>query len=140
MGKVRFAEPIQDLRGKINTPKEHNGAIWVFRQKCYGVNGRGKPLLGPKEHYAMHRHEGKWSEKATNNRKSFGDLCAQAYDELKDPERKAYWEAEFAEQKAHPVRGKKVYKRLASFVVARLKEATVSEVSTSQSVSETYNA
>ena len=113
MGKVRFADPIQDLRGKINTPKEH---------------------------YAMHRHEGKWSEKATNNRKSFGDLCAQAYDELKDPERKAYWEAEFAEQKAHPVRGKKVYKRLASFVVARLKEATVSEVSTSQSVSETYNA
>ncbi len=52
MGKVRFADPIQDLRGKINTPKEHNGAIWVFRQKCYGVNGRGKPLLGPKEHYA----------------------------------------------------------------------------------------
>ena len=78
MGKVRFADPIQDLRGKINTPKEHNGAIWVFRQKCYGVNGRGKPLLGPKEHYAMHRHEGKWSEKATNNRKSFGDFCAQA--------------------------------------------------------------
>ena len=66
MGKVRFAEPIQDLRGKINTPKEHDGAIWVFRQKCYGVNGQGKPLLGPKEHYAMHRHEGKWSEKATN--------------------------------------------------------------------------
>ena len=32
MGKVRFADPIQDLRGKINTPKEHNGAIWVFRQ------------------------------------------------------------------------------------------------------------
>ena len=33
MGKVRFADPIQDLRGKINTPKEHNGAIWVFRQQ-----------------------------------------------------------------------------------------------------------
>ena len=49
MGKVRFADPIQDLRGKINTPKEHNGAIWVFRQysliiTSVAINFRQKPM------------------------------------------------------------------------------------------------
>ena len=70
----------------------------------------------------MHRHEGKWSQGATENRNRFADNLNQAYAELKDPERKAYWQSLFEEQFEHPKAGQKRYVRLSAFVAAKIKE------------------
>jgi len=120
MAHVQFVKPIEEFSGKINTPKEHDGAINVFRRKCFGVTKRGKKIMGPREGFVMHRHEGKWSVGAEANRAKFADLLKQAHSELRDPVRKAHWQALFEEQWEHP-NGKR-YKILSAFVVAKLKE------------------
>ena len=121
MARVKFASPVDDLQGKINTPHSKDGGICVFRQKCFGVTARGKKILGPKESYVMYRHEGEWSSGAKANRAQFGDLAKRAFAELQDPERKAYWQRLFEEQIEHPVAGEKQYKMLHTFVAARLR-------------------
>ena len=122
MAEVQFANPVDNLHGKINTPKSKDGAICVFRQKCYGVTSRGKKILGPKESYVMYKHQGKWSAGAEENRRRFAAILTQAHAELRDPERKAYWQGLFEEQFEHPEIGKKRYVMLSAFVAAKLKE------------------
>ena len=122
MAQVKLVKPVEEITGKINTPKAHDGGINVFRRKCFGTTKRGKKILGPKEVYIMHRHEGKWSAGATENRERFAELLKQAHAELKDPERKAYWQELFEEHWEHPTPGGKQYKMLSAFVVAKLKE------------------
>ena len=122
MRRTTYVNPIEELHGKLNTPKEHDGAIFICRRKCYGVTKKGQKILGPRESYAMHRHEGAWSQGATENRKRFAQSLNQAYAELQDPERKAYWQALFEEQFEHPKSGQKRYVRLQSFVAAKISE------------------
>ena len=122
MAHVKYVNPLEELHGKINTPKAKDGGICVFRQKCYGVTSKGKKILGPKESYVMHRHEGKWSTGATENRKRFGDLMKRAHAELRNPERKAYWQRLFEDQLEHPEIGQKRYVKMSAFVAAKLKE------------------
>ena len=58
MARVKYIDLIDDYRGKLNTPKVKDGAIIVFRQKCYGMKPNSEPRLGPRESYVIHRHEG----------------------------------------------------------------------------------
>ena len=122
MAHVQYLNPVEVLHGKLNTPKEKDGRIYVCRQKCYGVTSKGKQILGPKESYVIQRHQGKWSPAVEANRARFGDLLKRAHAELRDPERKAYWQGLFEEQFEHPVAGQKRYVKLSAFVAAKLAE------------------
>ena len=122
MARAKYVHPIEDFRGKLNTPKEHDGAMFISRRKCFGTTRRGKKIMGPKEGYTMYRHEGEWSAGAVVNRQRFAAILNQAYAELKDPERKAYWQERFEEQFEHPEPGKKRYVKLPAFVAAKIKE------------------
>ncbi len=121
MAHVTVSKPVDEINGKLNTPKAHDGSMYVFRRKCFGTTKRGKKIMGPRESYIMHRHEGKWSEGAVANRERFSALLKQAHAELKDPARKAYWQELFEEHWEHPTDGKR-YKILSAFVVAKLAE------------------
>ena len=121
MARVTYIDLIDDYRGKLNTPKAKDGVIIVFRQKCYGVKPGGEPRLGPRESFAMHRHEGAWSANVQASRAQFGSLLKQAHAELRDPERKAYWQGRLDAYHANKKLTEKEYKRLFTFVLAQLR-------------------
>ena len=122
MARVEYIDLVRNYRGKLNSPKYKDEAIIVFRQKCYGYNKKGEPIYGPKESYAMHRHEGKWSASAEANREQFGSLLKRAHAELRDPERKAYWQGQLDAYRESRKLNQPDYKRLFAFVAARLRE------------------
>ena len=122
MARVKYIDLLGDYRGKISTPKYKDEAIFVSRQKCYGKDKHGRPITGPRECYAIHRHEGKWPEGAVANRAQFGSVLKRAHAEVRDPERKAYWEQQLEEYRANKKVNEKDYKRLFAFVAAKLQQ------------------
>ena len=101
MSQTTYIAPVETFTGKISS---HNadGRITVSRRKCYGKDAKGRPIYGPGETYVYHRHEGKWSEGATNNRLLFQQVQTLAKQELSDPDRFAYWQPLFERQFKHP--------------------------------------
>ena len=97
MSQTTYIAPVETFTGKISS---HNadGRITVSRRKCYGKDAKGRPIYGPGETYVYHRHEGKWSEGATNNRLLFQQVQTLAKQELSDPDRLAYWQPLFERQ------------------------------------------
>ena len=120
MARVKYIDLLGDYRGKVCTPKYKDEAIFISRQKCYGKDKHGRPITGPRECYAIHRHEGKWPEGAAANRAQFGSVLKRAHAEVRDPERKAYWEQQLEEYRANKKVNEKDYKRLFAFVAAKL--------------------
>ena len=121
MAHVSYVKPIEELHGKLNTPKAKDGTMYVLRRKCLGVTKSGKKLFGPLESYTMQRHQGSWSAGAVENRKGFADLMKRAHAELRDPQRKAYWQEQLEEHWEHHEPGEKVYTKLSAFVASRLR-------------------
>ena len=89
MSQTTYIAPVKTFTGKISS---HNadGRITVSRRKCYGKDAKGRPIYGPSETYIYHRHEGKWSEGAQQNRALFQQAQLLAKEELNNPERIAY--------------------------------------------------
>ena len=94
MSKTTYIAPVETFTGKLSSHSV-DGRIIVSRRKCYGKDAKGVPIYGPAETYIYHRHEGKWSEGATNNRTRFREVQLLAKQELSDPERIAYWQPLF---------------------------------------------
>ena len=118
MSQTTFISPVENMTGKLSSTRD--GRVTVTRRKCYGRDAKGRPIYGPSETYIYHRHEGKWSEAATKNRKLFQQVQLLAKEELSSPERVAYWQSLFEEQFLHPKQGEKHYSTLRGFVIAQL--------------------
>ena len=118
MGQVKYTDPIKGIQGKLG--QASNGRIDVHRQKTFGFNSKGQPILGPQEVYFYHVHEGKWSEAATRNRELFRKTAAIAKQELADPVLLEQWKAAFQAQLEKPVKGKR-YVKLQTFVLAQIR-------------------
>jgi hypothetical protein len=126
MSQTTYIAPVETFTGKISS---HNadGRITVSRRKCYGKDAKGRPIYGPGETYVYHRHEGKWSEGATNNRLLFQQVQTLAKQELSDPDRLAYWQTLFERQFKHPQPNQKRYTTLRGFVIAQLHQQLKSQ-------------
>ena len=111
MSQTTYIAPVETFTGKISS---HNadGRITVSRRKCFGKDAKGRPIYGPGETYVYHRHEGKWSEAATNNRLLFQQVQTLAKHELSDPDRLAYWQPLFERQFKRPKPNQKRYTTL----------------------------
>ena len=119
MSKTTYMVPVENFTGKL-TSHEADGRITVSRRKCFGKDAKGVPFYGPSETYIYHRHEGKWSERATQNRTLFQQVQLLAKQELNNPERVAYWRPIFEKQFKYPKQGEKHYTTLRGFVIAQL--------------------
>ena len=119
MSKTTYIAPVETFTGKLSSHSV-DGRIIVSRRRCYGKDAKGVPIYGPAETYIYHRHEGKWSEGATNNRTRFREVQLLAKQELSDPERIAYWQPLFEKQFKHPKHGEKHYATLRGFVIAQI--------------------
>ena len=119
MAKTTYIAPVETFTGKLSS---HNadGRITVSRRKCYGKDAKGRPFYGPGETYIYHRHTGKWSEGAEQNRTLFQQVQLLAKQELSNPERVAYWQPLFEKQFKHPKQGEKHYATLRGFVIAQI--------------------
>ena len=118
MSQTTFISPVDNLTGKLSSTRD--GRVTVTRRKCYGRDAKGRPIYGPAETYIYHRHEGKWSEGAQQNRALFQQAQLLAKQELSDPVRVAYWQPIFEQQFLHPRQGEKHYSTLRGFVIAQL--------------------
>ena len=118
MSQTTFISPVDNLTGKLSSSPD--GRVTVTRRKCYGKDAKGRPIYGPSETYIYHRHEGKWSEGAQQNRALFQQAQLLAKQELSDPVRVAYWQPIFEQQFLHPKQGEKHYSTLRGFVIAQL--------------------
>ena len=119
MSQVTYMAPVEDVRGKITSNRGNNSVI-VTRRKCFGKNKNGTPILGPKELYTYRKHQGKWSDGATNNRQLFKVAQQQAIAEMNDPEQLAKWQTLFEEQLEKPQPNEKQYVKLQCFITAQL--------------------
>ena len=120
MSQTTFISPVDNLTGKLSSTPD--GRVTVTRRKCFGKDAQGRPIYGPNETYIYHRHEGKWSEGAQQNRALFQQAQLLAKQELSDPVRVAYWQPIFEQQFQHPKQGEKRYTTLRGFVIARMHE------------------
>ena len=118
MSQTTFIAPVDNLTGKLSSTRD--GRVTVTRRKCYGRDAKGRPIYGPAETYIYHRHEGKWSEGAQQNRALFQQAQLLAKEELSNPERVTYWQPLFEQQFLHPKQGEKHYATLRGFVIAQL--------------------
>ena len=84
------------------------------------IYAKGRPIYGPNETYVYNLHEGPWTEAVENNRQLFRRAQVLAREELKDPERLAYWQPLFDKQFKHPHSGQKHYATILGFVVAQI--------------------
>lgn len=119
MSQTTFIAPVETFTGKL-TGHSADGRITVSRRKCFGKDSKGRPFYGPAETYIYHRHEGKWSEGATQNRNLFQQVQNIAKQELSDPDRLAYWKPLFERQFRHPKQNEKHYTTLRGFVIAQI--------------------
>ena len=118
MSQTTFISPVENITGKLTSTPD--GRVTVTRRKCYGKDAKGRPIYGPSETYIYHRHEGKWSEGAQQNRALFQQAQLRAKEELNDPERIAYWQPLFEQQFKHPKDGEKHYSTLRGFIIAQM--------------------
>jgi hypothetical protein len=119
MAKVKYSSPVESMTGKLSARKS-SGRVYVNRRKCYGTDAKGRPIYGPNETYVYNLHEGPWTEAVENNRQLFRRAQVLAREELKDPERLAYWQPLFDKQFKHPHSGQKHYATILGFVVAQI--------------------
>jgi hypothetical protein len=119
MSQVTYMAPVDEVRGKL-TNNRGNTSFIVTRRKCFGKTKNGTPILGPKEMYTYRKHQGKWSDGATNNRQLFKLAQQQAIAEIRDPERLAKWQTLFEEQLNHPKSNEKQYIKLQCYIAAQL--------------------
>ena len=118
MSQTTFISPVENMTGKLSSTPD--GRVTVTRRKCYGKDAKGRGIYGPSETYIYHRHEGKWSEGAQQNRALFQQAQLLAKQELSDPVRVAYWQPLFEQQFKHPKDGEKHYATLRGFVIAQM--------------------
>lgn len=127
MAQVTYIDPIATLKGRLG--KRSQGRVDVHRQKTYGYDSNGNPIVGPNESYIYHIHEGEWSEGAVKNRDLFRQAQNQAKQELADPVLAAQWQQAFEHQLNHPQNTpaspqsnptRKPYVTLKGFVVAQI--------------------
>ena len=119
MSKTTFIAPVETFTGKL-TGHSADGRIIVSRRKCFGKDSKGRPFYGPSETYIYHRHEGKWSEGAIQNRNLFTQAQNIAKQELSNPDRLAHWKPLFEQQFRHPKQNEKHYTTLRGFVIAQI--------------------
>ena len=119
MSKTTYMAPVETFTGKLSSHSA-DGRITVSRRKCYGKDAKGRPFYGPGETYIYHIHQGKWSEGAELNRTLFQQVQEIVKQELRDPDRLAYWQPLFEEQRNKPKQGEKRYGTLRGFVIAQI--------------------
>ena len=139
MAKVKYSDPVDSLSGKLSA-HQSNGRVYVSRRKCFGYDAKGRPIYGPNEHFVYTIHEGEWPQGIVNNRQLFRQAQLLAREELRNPERLAYWQPLFDKQFRHPKQGEKHYSTILGFVVAQIlaelksaKQATATETTTTKS-------
>lgn len=118
MGRIKYEDPIKSVHGRLG--QVSNGRVDVHRQKTFGIDADGKPILGPQEVYFYHLHEGKWSEGATRNRDFLKEVNIVAKQELADSQLAQQWKEAFQTQLKHPVEGQKRYVKFYQFVIAQI--------------------
>ena len=119
MSQTTFIAPVETIRGKL-TSHRADDRVLVNRRKCFGKDAKGRPYYGPSETYIYHIHQGKWSEGAEQNRTLFQQVQEIVKQELSDPDRLAYWQPLFEEQRANPKQGEKRYGTLRGFVIVQI--------------------
>ena len=119
MAKTQYANPVETITGMLSA-RRATGRVYVSRRKYYGKDAKGRPIYGPNETYVYTLHEGPWSEATVNNRELFRQAQLLAREELKNPERLAYWQPQFEQQFKHPKQGEKHYSTILGFVVAHV--------------------
>ena len=119
MSQTTFIAPVETIRGKL-TSHRADDRVLVNRRKCFGKDAKGRPYYGPSETYIYHIHQGKWSKGAEQNRTLFQQVQEIVKQELSDPDRLAYWQPLFEEQRAKPKQGEKRYGTLRGFVIAQI--------------------
>lgn len=119
MAKVNYSTPVESMSGKLST-RQANGRVIVNRRKCFGYDAKGCPFYGPNETYVFHINKGDWHPTIVNNRQLFRQAQLLAREELKDPDRLAYWQPLFQKQFKRPLPGEKRYATILGFVVAHI--------------------
>ena len=119
MSQTTFIAPVETIRGKL-TSHRADDRVLVNRRKCFGKDAKGRPYYGPSETYIYHIHQGKWSEGAEQNRTLFQQVQEIVKQELSDPDRLAYWQPLFEQQREKPKQGEKHYGTLRGFVIAQI--------------------
>ena len=119
MSQTTFIAPVETIRGKL-TSHRADDRVLVNRRKCFGKDAKGRPYYGPSETYIYHIHQGKWSEGAEQNRTLFQQVQEIVKQELSDPDRLAYWQPLFEQQREKNKQGKKRYGTLRGFVIAQI--------------------
>ena len=103
MAKINYENPVKDVKGRINRKEE---TYYCFR------NG-----VKIASHYPLKKNPKKITAHQRELASNFADVIAQTKAELEDPERRAYWQEQFDEQKKTAV---EPYKILRNFVIASL--------------------
>ena len=119
MSQTTFIAPVETIRGKL-TSHRADDRVLVNRRKCFGKDAKGRPYYGPSETYIYHIHQGKWSEGAEQNRTLFQQVQEIVKQELSDPDRLAYWQPLFRQQREKNKQGEKRYGTLRGFVIAQI--------------------
>ena len=119
MSQTTFIAPVETIRGKL-TSHRADDRVLVNRRKCFGKDAKGRPYYGPSETYIYHIHQGKWSEGAEQNRTLFQQVQEIVKQELSNPDRLAYWQPLFEQQRKKNKQGKKRYGTLRGFVIAQI--------------------
>ena len=119
MSQTTFIAPVETIRGKL-TGHRADDRVLVNRRKCFGKDAKGRPYYGPSETYIYHIHQGKWSEGAEQNRTLFQQVQEIVKQELSDPDRLAYWQLLFEQQRDKPKQGEKHYATLRGFMIAQI--------------------
>ena len=103
MAHVSYTDPVEHLTGRKNSKSE-----------TYYCVRLGKKIIS---HYPLHKDPKTISTRQRDVIASFSQAVRQAQRELADPERKAYWQQLFDEQKRTAT---KPYLILRNFVIASL--------------------
>lgn len=118
MRKIEMEKPVAHTSGSLDN-RVSNGRKNVTRYAKIGEDQHGRPIY-KQEMYEYHLCEHKWPEGAQRNRQLFQAAQRQARAELNDPERRVYWENQYAEHRRTYRQGERLYVRLLGFVCARI--------------------
>ncbi|MCQ2340931.1 MAG: hypothetical protein MJZ48_00505 [Paludibacteraceae bacterium] len=121
MARVTYSYPIEELEGRLTTRRkfDETGKMLISRIKKRRLPN-GKVIVGKKEAYYLHKHEGAWSENLTAHRMAYKEVLTKAHEELKDATKKAMWEQRWKEHVESVGYGEKLYSQLFGFVVAMM--------------------
>lgn len=118
MRKVKMATPIDHMSGSIDGMVA-NGRKNVTRWAKVGEDQNGKPIY-KQQVYIYHLCEHEWPAGAQRNRQLFQAAQKQAREELKNEERRAYWENRYAEHRRDHRQGERLYITIQGFVSAQI--------------------